>query len=527
MEESRKKRFLIAASNKYVFAILIYFMQITQDLVNAMDGLWTNPYYKGGTWETKIGRWMIRYIDAAMSGLGINPVAGLGALLFFVVGLQIVWDIFGYRHGSLKDYICSAFFICNPYVCNILSYRYTALSYAICFAMSVLAVWLVLDSAKQKGKKRVADCALATLLIIMSMAIYQTCLGIMTVLALIVLYQIFFCRDYSGKEWGAYLVDGIISGFVGGVIYLLIAKEELLRFNLAMADYQGASNFSITNIIKKIPATFKKAYIYFFSYFSGKWNGYIRWSRFTNSKWAVVLLCMYILLAVLLVIRGWKKKKAFSLLILLFAAMMPLFMNCFLFLVPDSGYMIQQSGPFALFIMLMAMLYLEEAVEVVSKPTLKKYSQILLTLLLCGLLFGEATQTIIDQEAMKEGLQADETLFQSVLGEMIATGWYDPQCKYALVGRPDSNPLVFTTDIYDKANLYAKTASFTWNGELLQRVWVGVSRYRNGIKFKKLSKADYADLLLRQDVVDMPVFPAEGCFKKVDENVIVVKIGTY
>ena len=34
MEESRKKRFLIAASNKYVFAILIYFMQITQDLLN-------------------------------------------------------------------------------------------------------------------------------------------------------------------------------------------------------------------------------------------------------------------------------------------------------------------------------------------------------------------------------------------------------------------------------------------------------------------------------------------------------------
>ncbi len=523
MNKEQVGKFFKTVLYKGIFVFLLYYLLITNDLVNYCDGLFTSPYYKAGDWELRIGRWLLRYVDMLTGGLAINPFASIGALFFFLLGVQLIWSMTGERHGCWKDYFCSFFFLGNPYVCVVLSYRYTSLSYALGFLLSVSAILLIFRSVDEKGKRMTAMWLGAVLLIACAMAVYQSNLGFMSLLTLFGLYLLTFRIEAKGKSIGRYIGSALLCGLFGGLSYLLILKEELIRHGLKMSGYKNAGDFSVRTIIASIPASFKTVYQYFKCYFGGAWNASVRWNRLCSGRWARIELILIVLLFLLLFFKGFKKNKVAAVLLLPVFLLFPAFINITEFLTPGAGFLIQQSGPFALFIMLIAMLFLLELPGTISRKVLDKAAVALIVCVIGLFLYGELMQTVIDQEAMKEGLIANDSLVQSVTDYLIRTGRYDEKQKYAIMGTPSGSPLYYTSEIYDKANAYARTGDFIWPSYHMQKSWTGAVRYRKGIMLKNIKKKEYARFYDDQRVLNMPVFPTEGSVQELD-GVIIIKV---
>ena len=141
-----------------------------------------------------------------------------------------------------------------------------------------------------------------------------------------------------------------------------------------------------------------------------------------------------------------------------------------------------------------------------------------------SLLFGNVGQTLIDQEAMHEGLDASETIAESVFQTLVQDGLYDRGATYALVGAPCSSPLFFATPLYHKANGYAKAGGPWWDGsELDNRAWYGLFHYRLGLELPMCDAIRYEQLARSIEVRAMPLYPAEGAIQEID-GVIVIRI---
>ncbi|MCR5338521.1 MAG: glucosyltransferase domain-containing protein [Lachnospiraceae bacterium] len=526
---AKKKDGITAICVKYAFGFLLYFLLITHDLVNFADGLWENPMYRAGEWELSIGRWLLRYIDKVTGGIAVNPYVSIVSLFFFVLGLQVFWDMTGEKHGCFQDYLTSALFLANPYVCSVLSYRYTALSYSIGFFLAVCSMRLILLSVRAEKKPALFLCLLSSVLIACCMAIYQTYLSVMILLAVFGLYLLLFREKAENGKILRYLISGFLTGSFGGIVYFLILKAELHRYGVKLSKYKGANSLSLTGLIKKAPTSFREAYSYFVKYYNGAWNGFIQWNRFSSPKWMVILLLFALTVLLFLLIGGWKARKAAALWLLPIAALLPAIVHFTAFVLPEeSGYLIQMSAPDALLNSMILALALMEIPAFFEKQMHRRISLFLITAFGIFFLYGAAMQTVTDQQAMKEGLQADETLLRSITAELAGKGLYSDTYRYAIIGSPHDNPLLYTTPIYDRANSYAKTADFSWaRKDFWERGWNGLALYRLGIDLKKVKAKKYIRLKeTDEEIAAMPAFPAEGSIL-VRKNVVIVKVSEY
>lgn len=71
------------------------------------------------------------------------------------------------------------------------------------------------------------------------------------------------------------------------------------------------------------------------------------------------------------------------------------------------------------------------------------FSNAVIAALSVVLLYGTAYQTLIDQEAMREGTVASETMAQNIFQSLIENGCYSPEKRCALIGTPSNNPLFY------------------------------------------------------------------------------------
>lgn len=52
-----------------MFGIMVYFMMISENLLNSYDGIWNTSHLIAGAWETSLGRGLLHYVDKARAGI--------------------------------------------------------------------------------------------------------------------------------------------------------------------------------------------------------------------------------------------------------------------------------------------------------------------------------------------------------------------------------------------------------------------------------------------------------------------------
>ena len=195
-------------------------------------------------------------------------------------------------------------------------------------------------------------------------------------------------------------------------------------------------------------------------------------------------------------------------------------------LVPDSAFAVQQGAPYAMFLPLVICL-LNRQQEIMGKlitiTALKKSINVGIIALITIILWGSVWQTIIDQEAMRQGTIVAKTMAENILDKLDDYDLLDENREYAIIGSPLDNPLANVNAIYYQANDYAQVASNYWDNYLANWTWKGIFKNICGVYINMCDDGVYENFLASQEVTEMQAFPKEGFIKEID-GVTVIKV---
>ena len=254
---------------KLLFCCIVYSPIICFNLVNRQDGLWQGFYHFEGSWSVSLGRYLWPYLDKILMGLHTNPFSSIVTLFIFTIGTELMIDALNIERGTIKDYLISMLFLCNMIVCIDLSYTYMSCVFAISFTLGMLCAKCIFYSEKFEWK----SIAVGALSLAAMMAFYQAYIGT-CVLVCLVCIVLAICQNESFKNILNKIIRGITVAVAGFVLYEIGWEINLLIFNTERSSYNGA-NQSLSQIVKNIVPSMRKAYTFFFKYLTGNlhhWN---------------------------------------------------------------------------------------------------------------------------------------------------------------------------------------------------------------------------------------------------------------
>lgn len=142
-----------------------------------------------------------------------------------------------------------------------LSYRFQSPVFGCSFLFSVLAAERVVRAAD--FRKAVVQGAL---LLVMSLACYQTSLDNFCLLLLTYLLLLLF-RNVDREKVHAHIGRSLCSAAAGMVLYFLLTKLIVWACGWQMASYNGGADVSVLSILKNLPNAIAETYQLFGAYF--------------------------------------------------------------------------------------------------------------------------------------------------------------------------------------------------------------------------------------------------------------------
>ena len=141
-----------------------------------------------------------------------------------------------------------------------LSYRFQSPVFGCSFLFSVLAAERVVRAAD--FRKAVVQGAL---LLVMSLACYQTSLDNFCLLLLTYLLLLLF-RNVDREKVHAHIGRSLCSAAAGMVLYFLLTKLIVWACGWQMASYNGGADVSALSILKNLPNAIAETYQLFGAY---------------------------------------------------------------------------------------------------------------------------------------------------------------------------------------------------------------------------------------------------------------------
>lgn len=496
-----------------IFGAFLYSLMMTHQLTNAFDGLWIQNYYHAGLSELTSGRWMLYFVDKLAMGLHADPIASLWALSLYVLGFVFVLDLFRVENKAV-GFLCIALWISSTVICNTLSYRKTSLGYSFAYLFSVVGVFSAVMI-----KNRIAAISLSGLSICLSMACYQTYLGVFCIVALF--YIIWLCNRGTKEEGSASILHVIVRfscSLVIGAIFYLISLHFFLKLNGAsLSSYNGANNITLSGLICGLPESIYKTYRYFATYFL---TDTLKLNRLQYFGGFYLLLALLVGSMIMIGVHAWKTSKIKVIILLLAVPAVPIACNAYMLLAGDKLELQMTAG--------LAMLVPLTMIMVFSCIPQKKALHFICVLICSALLYGNAMQVWFDQEAMYEGDNACHTIATQIIEDLKDNDLLSSEYEYFFVGVPARNELFSVSEIYACANGYAQMGNFWVSGSCLQLSYHGLINKRMGFNLPlSLSYLLYENVSAQYDVESLPVFPADGYITVFDDHLVVIKISEY
>lgn len=494
-----------------VFAVVIYFVLMANQLTNPYDGLWEYSDYTAGRWELSLGRWVWLYLDRLRMGISVDPLTSLITLACFTIGMLLIIDLFGLRERKIS-YLIVFLFISSASVCISLSYRYMSPTFGMAFLCNVFAGWILF-----RLKNVILAVLSSAVFIGLGMGLYQANIGCAGIVILGALILLTLRDDQSVKSIMQNVGKAAAAVCGGGVLYIAGLKVHLAVFGLEMSTYNGGSTYSIGNTLRNFPVSLKRTYNMMSDFYLAN---FYKSNVFQEQKiYLFVFICVGLLL-----LRGvfllWKKNPVKAVIYLIFLALVPPACNAVMFIATDTGVSMQMTASISLAIpvMLCVDAVLEEKGKVVY---LFRRATILL---MAVVLYGSIYQVQLDQNAMLEGKIATTTLAQQIVDEIEEYGYLNVENCYCIVGLPVGNPLFDVSDMYSKANTYAAFGAWWSDPNCTRRSWQSVFSHLCGVNIPICSTDEYRAILAEETVQNMPIFPEEGCIMEVN-GIIVVRVG--
>ena len=404
-----------------------------------------------------------------------------------------------------------------------LSFAHQSVEFGLAFYLSVLAAVCVIRS-----RSIAAGVAQGAFLLALSLGLYQTDLACFC-MVLLAWFLVLLFRGEEGIKLRCYIAKCLGSAVCGAALYWGILQIILKISGVAMTNYQGGADISVSGILKNLPSSVAKCYELFYRYFFGT---LVKHNMLQET--AVVFVLIFCVVGAALACRLVRliRRKDWKNIFYGTAALLVLPMMCTVFMVATSqaSFYIPMSGGLALFLpvcfwLLDSSREGETACDAFRKCW-NKAEKALILLTAAAVVYGSVFMSAVDQQAMYEGRKATKQIADLVAGELVAEGYYDlpEKLPVMLVGRPSASPLFRTHVIYWDANDYAQVGLFEKeNAATMRYSWNAVFRDLTPMQLELCSDEVYDELIRTEEIKRMPTFPEKGSMQEMD-GVYVIKI---
>lgn len=251
----KARRWLVSFWTEYKWCILsgmivgliAYMFTFTNKLSNHDDVLYM--FGKGVTVTS--GRWGLELLRCILPDFSMPWIYGLITLMCISASAGLTAYAFRIR-GKLPQALLGGLFVAFPSLIGTFAYMFTSSAYGVAFLLATLAFVL---AAREHNP--VKNTMLGTLLMILSLSIYQAYISLTVSLLVIYLIQKLVKTDAPAKEIVLTGVRYICFALAAMVLYYGITKLILAALSLDMNEYaQGAlsvaSNDSISMRILRV-----------------------------------------------------------------------------------------------------------------------------------------------------------------------------------------------------------------------------------------------------------------------------------
>ncbi len=434
-------------------------------------------------------------------GYAAEPFNSFLALLLMTIAAWLTIQIF--TDISKKHFLYVLLVTVSTTTCCYLSYRFQSPSFGMATLLPAIAAYLLSQVYETRRENWLVN-ALATLLVVATLALYQANLGIFCVLV-VFLFMKYILEEKL--EYGLkFLIKSILIGLASCVIYKIIWDLCLKIRRIGVSNYNGADS-SFSEILLNIPAGINHAY--------SNWC----WRRAlqdSNYIFEPIRLLIYILILGLFILIGIKVLKGnLKTRLCFFAALLliPMATNIVFLLTPGAPYLsMQMTGPL-LFSGLIALCFVD-----VYTFNLKKLLTVLVALLLYGNIYCVGT----DEDAMIQGLKSMEAIMAQVVSSLEKMDALDTSKEYVIYGDPSKSKLFKKNELWDKASPYAQAGDIWPNIVCTRGTYTGLLNHL-GIQLNIADNETYIMHLNSKELADMPTYPSKGSIV-VHGNEVLIKI---
>ena len=508
-----------------LFSSFVFFPLVSQRLTNAYDGMWTTAEYWAGGWEFSNGRWLWPVFSFLRFSLQLEPINAVVCLMLVSLGVTRLHMLFkpAWMRTSCIDWLAGLCYLANTVIGCYLSFAHQSVEFGLAFYLSVLAAVCVIRS-----RSIAAGVAQGAFLLALSLGLYQTDLACFC-MVLLAWFLVLLFRGEEGIKLRCYIAKCLGSAVCGAALYWGILQIILKISGVAMTNYQGGADISVSGILKNLPSSVAKCYELFYRYFFGT---LVKHNMLQET--AVVFVLIFCVVGAALACRLVRliRRKDWENTFYGTAALLVLPMMCTVFMVATSqaSFYIPMSGGLALFLPVCFWL-LDSSREGKTacdafRKCWNKAEKALILLTAAAVVYGSVFMSAIDQQAMYEGRKATKQIADLVAGELVAEGYYDlpEKLPVMLVGRPSASPLFRTHVIYWDANDYAQVGLFEKeNAATMRYSWNAVFRDLTPMQLELCSDEVYDELIRTEEIKRMPTFPEKGSMQEMD-GVYVIKI---
>ncbi len=489
---------------------IAYFMMMSLNLVNDLDGIWHLSNFIAGDWEISLGRGLQRYADRARFGIVSDSFNSIITISLIAIANAVILMRFQLDNLVYKVLLLTIL-IANPVVCRSLSYSYMSVNFGLAYFFSVLS-FSCIENENKNDKGKLLKVFLGAFCLGISMAFYQAYICVTCVLVVSYIIKMLLEKQRI-KNILSYVGMGLGLIVLGGIFYLLIVKLLLFRAGIQMASYKGASNINLLLMIKSMPESIKQCYLQFLDFI---------WRQKTLSDLEFIDIVLFGLCAVYIfsvgiqIFKIWKYSVISAVMLLIMVGLLPI-ASCVVLLIAVGNSMT------GLMVMGILMCIVMLGIIIPKEGKIAFWMQRIYAFFLVAFAWFQLSTVENDQLALKEGKTATITLTENIVSELYSKGYLEEEKSVALVGRPSDNDRFAQSTAYQMANGYAKFGCWSTDARNNRVSWNGVLYNFLGVNLNLCGDTEYQQIVNMEQVATMPEFPMEGSICVIDD-VVVVKV---
>ena len=497
------KKNLIFIGIFIIVGLLIHAELIIREVSNP-DSIASGYVRDVGEREVSLGRWLLVILSNIRFNFSTPLISTFLAIVITNISTLFIIDLFNIKKNTNKI-LLAVFLLSTPAFVGTLSFFYCSSEYALSMLFSILIPWCVF---KIENKKY--SIILASVFLCLSMAIYQSYIGVAIGTYLIkIIQQLFNSKKdtYNVKKVLKDIFYIFLIILIGFALYAVTSEIALKIFKTDTSNFRGANNVSIINSIVNFPQSIFNAYKDFFDLFFSKQilRNSVYHRQFIN-------LALFIILLVIVTFKNINEKKYTEYIIqIVLLILLPLAFNIIVFIATGETVRVMMAhGMFMIFVLLITLLD-HYKIKVVN------FIAIIFLIILIETYIISMNATYVSW-----GLTKNQTLFtaEKILEEIEENGIYNENRKLCIVGNITINK---NNGIYRMTLRDMSEYGFFWPIERQYRSWGNLFNNYFGYTFNFVTEKEYDRIISSEDFKNMEKFPNEGAIKVIN-NIIVVKL---